>query len=95
MDINKKYYLFPLFILIGLLLILGLLSFLIPNHVINFLRGVWYGIKAPIIVIASAVNLNLSFYKNIESSKLYDFGFIVGILTWASPKIKTKKYKEH
>ena len=90
MNIRKIYYLIPLFMLLGVLLILGLLYLFIPNQMVNFLTGAWYGIKAPVVIIINVFGGKLSFYKNVELSGWYNFGFIIGIFVWSSPNRITK-----
>ena len=55
-----------------------------PNEASNFIRGLWYGIRAPIVLILNIFGTQFDFYSNTASSNFYNLGFLLGIFAWSS-----------
>lgn len=47
----------------------------------TFLSGIWHGWIAPISLILSIWNSNLSIYESINTGFWYDFGFYIAIIS--------------
>jgi len=81
---KKTMYFVPLFMLLGLGLIVGLLYLIVPDIIATFIDGLWYGIKAPVVFVLNIFGTKFKFYDNISNSNLYNFGFLIGIFVWSS-----------
>lgn len=88
---NKKMYLIPCYFLAGVIIFLGTMHVFFPKMVTNFIMGFFDGIKAPFIIIFNIFCGDFHFYKNSDNSNIYNIGFILGIVTWKSPKQIIKK----
>ncbi len=83
----KKWTKFlPLFILLGVLIVCGILCIVFPSMMKNWIYGLWGGIKAPIVMFLNVFGAKFSFYENISASNAYNLGFIMGITSWSSHK---------
>lgn len=82
---RKILYFVPLFMLLGVVIIIGLLYFIIPNVVTSFLSGFWSGVKAPVVCIFNIFGSKFDFYNNPTSSNFFNFGFLAGVYIWSSP----------
>ena len=61
----------------------------------NFLSGVWHGWIAPISLIFSIGNSNLSIYEPINTGFWYDLGFYIAIISgFGGLSLSRKKEKK-
>lgn len=92
---KKIMYFVPLFMLLGLGLVVGLLYLIIPDIVNNFIDGLWYGVKSPVVFVLNIFGTKFKFYDNMSNSNLYNLGFLIGIFVWSSPPsfIAYRNYK--
>lgn len=81
---RKIMYFIPLFSLLGLALVVGVLYLIIPKIVVMFFIGFWFGIKAPVVIVANAFGAKFVFFENRINSNSYNLGFLFGIFFWSS-----------
>jgi len=51
-----------------------------PAEPAGFFSGIWHGWMAPISLILSLFNPNISIYESFNSGWWYDFGFYISII---------------
>ncbi|MDR7856758.1 hypothetical protein [Tissierella sp.] len=60
----------------------------------NFLSGIWHGWIAPLSLIFSIGNKNISIYESINTGFWYDFGFYMAIIGGFGGLTISRKKKE-
>lgn len=91
----KKWTKFlPLFILLGVLIVCGILYIVFPSMIMNWIYGLWDGIKAPIVMFVNVFGARISFYENISASNAYNWGFVMGITSWSSHRYLSNVIKK-
>jgi hypothetical protein len=83
-NLKKIIYFTPLFMLLGLGLIVGLLYLIFPEVVTSFISGLWYGVKAPVVLVLNIFGKDYKFYDNMSNKNIYNLGFLIGIFVWSS-----------
>lgn len=82
----KKYTKLMIAIYAFAIVVVLLFVALYGKKTIYFLIGLWHGVRAPIVLVLNIFGNQVKFYNNLNSSNLYNFGFIIGIINWSSPK---------
>lgn len=82
---KKLIHFIPLIMCFIIIIVFIIFYLIFPNVTSYFIRGLWYGVRSPIVLILNVFGTQFDFYSNTANSNFYNLGFLLGIFVWNSP----------